>query len=105
MGNSNDTTQRRTNFKDFNMQKYLNQGLNQQQILQIREAFQTYDPVNGEISLEKLKLCTEQSSHKEQITKILGNKQKINFDEFFAMSKQLLNQELSKNPGMVIDGT
>lgn len=51
MGNSNDGTQRRTNFKDFNMQKYLNQGLNQHQILQIREAFETYDPVNGEILL------------------------------------------------------
>lgn len=51
MGNSNDGTQRRTNFKDFNMQKYMNQGLNQPQILQIRQAFETYDPVNGQISL------------------------------------------------------
>ncbi len=37
MGN-NETTGQRT-FKDFNMQKYMNQGLNQQQILQLREAF------------------------------------------------------------------
>lgn len=51
MGNTNDGSQRQINFKDFSMQKYLNQGLNQQQILQIREAFETYEPVNGEISL------------------------------------------------------
>ena len=51
MGNTNDSSQRSNNFKDFNMQKYLNQGLNQHQILQIREAFETYEPVNGEISL------------------------------------------------------
>jgi hypothetical protein len=51
MGNSNNGSQRRTDFKDFNMQKYLNQGMNQQQILQIREAFETYQPVNGLISL------------------------------------------------------
>lgn len=36
MGNSNDGMQRNNNFKDFNMQKYMNQGLNQEQILQIR---------------------------------------------------------------------
>lgn len=47
MGNSTESQNRRTNFKDFNMQKYLNQGLNQHQILQIREAFETYEPVNG----------------------------------------------------------
>jgi hypothetical protein len=56
------------------MQKYMNQGLNQHQILQIREAFETYDPVDGFITLEKLKSCTEQSSHRDQITSILGNK-------------------------------
>lgn len=37
MGNSNDSTQpKNNNFKNFNMQKYMNQGLNQGQILQIR---------------------------------------------------------------------
>jgi len=46
MGNT-ESQNRRTNFKDFNMQKYLNQGLNQNQILQIKEAFETYGPVNG----------------------------------------------------------
>ena len=39
MGNSNGDAARRTEFKDFNMQKYMNQGLNQHQIIQIREAF------------------------------------------------------------------
>jgi hypothetical protein len=28
--------------KDFHMQKYMNQGLNQSQILQIKEAFDSY---------------------------------------------------------------
>jgi hypothetical protein len=51
MGNSNDGSVKRTNYKDFNMQKYMNQGLNQPQILQIREAFETYQPVDGVISL------------------------------------------------------
>ena len=34
MGNNPGSSTR--NFKDFNMQRYMNQGLNQHQILQIR---------------------------------------------------------------------
>jgi hypothetical protein len=41
MGNS-EATARTQNLKDFHMQKYLNQGLNQNQILQVKEAFDSY---------------------------------------------------------------
>jgi hypothetical protein len=43
MGNS-ETNNTFTLPKDFQMQKYLNQGLNQNQILQIKEAFDSYEP-------------------------------------------------------------
>lgn len=33
--------------KNFQIQKYLNQGLNQQQIIKIKEAFDSYQPENG----------------------------------------------------------
>lgn len=39
------------------MHKYLNQGLNQQQVLMIRRAFESYSPVEGEIPLDKYKEC------------------------------------------------
>ena len=39
MGNS-ETTANNARYKDFPMQKYMNQGLNQNQIIQIREAFE-----------------------------------------------------------------
>ncbi len=89
--------------QDFQMQKYLNQGLNQKQILQIREAFQSYEPENGEVTIDKLRFATDQPEGRELISKYLGNKQSMNFDEFFAMSKDLLKQEMAKHPGMVID--
>jgi hypothetical protein len=41
MGNS-ETQASHANLKDFPMQKYLGQGLNQNQILQIKEAFDSY---------------------------------------------------------------
>ena len=44
--------------KNFQIQKYLNQGLNQQQIIKIKEAFDSYQPVNGEIDVAKLRTCT-----------------------------------------------
>jgi|688.fasta_scaffold1112329_1 hypothetical protein len=51
MGNSSAEGTKESNFKNFNIQKYLNQGLNREQILQIREAFETYDPVNDQITV------------------------------------------------------
>lgn len=38
---------------NFQMQKYLNQGINQKQILMIRTAFESYQPENGFIDLQK----------------------------------------------------
>lgn len=35
------------NMKNFQIQKYLNQGLSQPQIIQIKEAFDSYQPVDG----------------------------------------------------------
>lgn len=36
--------------RGFPIQKYLNQGLNQGQILQIKYAFDSYEPENGNIN-------------------------------------------------------
>jgi hypothetical protein len=38
---------------NFKMQRYLNQGLTQNQILMVREIFETYEPENGLISSSK----------------------------------------------------
>ena len=43
MGNSNGAANN-NRFKDFQMQKYMNQGLNQNQIIQIKEAFDYCEP-------------------------------------------------------------
>lgn len=66
MGNSENYSNK-ANLRDFPMQKYLNQGLNQNQILQIKEAFDSYEPSNGEIDLSKLKATIEQSHAKEKM--------------------------------------
>ena len=63
MGNS-ETNTMAVNLKDFPMQKYINQGLSQNQILQIKEAFDSYEPDNGRIDLHKLKKATLQSGSK-----------------------------------------
>jgi len=86
MGNS----QRNANtarYKDFQMQKYMNQGLNQNQIIQIKEAFEYCEPENGRIKLNKLKIATENSQAKQKIESYMRNRDSMDFDEFFAMSK------------------
>ena len=66
MGNSGGSA-RQAQFKDFQMQKYLNQGLNQNQIIQIKEAFDYCEPDNGRIKLNKLRIATENSQAKQKI--------------------------------------
>lgn len=66
MGNS-EASNNQAKFKDFQMQKYMNQGLNQNQIIQIKEAFEYCEPENGRIQLSKLKIATEQSNAKQKI--------------------------------------
>jgi len=60
MGNTENRSQRST-LQNFPMHKYLGQGLTQNQILQIKEAFDSYQPLNGSIDLGKFKIATEQS--------------------------------------------
>lgn len=79
MGNSeNNSSQNK--FKDFQMQKYMNQGLNQNQILQIREAFEFCEPENGRIQLSKLRIATEQSQAKQKLETYMRNRETMDFD-------------------------
>jgi hypothetical protein len=89
MGNST-TPRNAAVIENFQMQKYLNQGLSQNQILQIKEAFDSYEPVNDYIDIEKMKEVTEHSYIKERIAKSIGSKSRLNFDEFFQISKDLV---------------
>ena len=63
MGNSEEGPYR-TIPRDFPIQKYLNQGLNQNQILQIKYAFDCYEPDNGFIDVNKLRPAAEQPQSK-----------------------------------------
>lgn len=99
MGND-DSLPKDTVDKDFQMQKYLNRGLDKRQVLQIKEAFDCYEPVDGVIQLDKYRLRIEQSSSKDMIGKYLGNKQTMNFEEFFAMEKEVLSSQLQNNPSL-----
>ena len=64
----------------FDMQKYVKKGLTQQQVLRIREAFNSYHPVNGQIEVRKLKAITEESRSKDEIDRFTQGKSKLNFD-------------------------
>lgn len=65
------------------MQNYLNKGLKQQEIIKIKEAFDSYQPVNGRIEVAKLFQSTEQSGNHLKIHSSLKDKETLNFDEFF----------------------
>ena len=86
MGNSGNRGNK-ARYNDFQMQKYMNQGLSQNQIIQIREAFDYCEPENGRIQLSKLRTATENSQAKQKIEAYMRNRDSMDFDEFFQMSK------------------
>lgn len=104
MGNEHQAS-RPVDLKNFPMQKYLNQGLKQQEIIKIKEAFDSYQPINGEIQVSKLFQATEQSGSHDQIHSNLKGKNTLNFDEFFQFSRQLIEEQIKKNPALIIDAS
>jgi len=79
MGNSEGKSHE-ARFKDFHMQKYMNRGLNQNQIIQIKEAFDYCEPENGRIKLNKLRIATENSEAKQKIETYMRNRDTMDFD-------------------------
>jgi len=47
MGNNSSQQSSSVDLRNFPMQKYINQGLKQQEIIKIKEAFDSYHPING----------------------------------------------------------
>lgn len=102
MGNSNES-QNRLPDADFPMQKYVNKGLSPSAVIKIKEAFDSYEPVDGYIDVEKVKDLSKDSGDKKMIDREIGNKTKLNFDEFFAMSADILRDKIKAHPDIEID--
>ena len=102
MGNSNSPS---TPLADssFPMQRYLNRGLSQNDILKVKEAFDSFDPHNGYIEVLKVKNNALNSQDKEAIDSLIGFKRQINFEEFFEMSSVMIREKKRNHPNVEID--
>jgi hypothetical protein len=65
---------------NFKMQRYLNQGLNQKQVLMVREIFESYEPVNGCISAERYKENLMRAETNAEVVDKLAGKETLSFD-------------------------
>jgi hypothetical protein len=54
MGPQNSQPALSADLRDFPIRRYLNQGLTQDEIIKIKEAFDSYQPTNGQIQVSKL---------------------------------------------------
>lgn len=102
MGNRNDSALAAAD-ANFPMQKYINSGLSPAAVLKIKEAFDAHDPVNGYISVEKVKELSKDSGDKKEIDRKLQGLDMIDFDQFFAFSADILREKLRSNPNIEID--
>jgi hypothetical protein len=88
--------------RDFPINKYMNQGLNQKQILGIKRLFDNCEPEDGLIDVKKFRPASGDSQSQLKIDKLLGKKEKMNFDEFLALSREIFKEE-SSNKQLNID--
>jgi len=88
--------------RDFPINKYMNQGLNQKQILGIKRLFDNCEPEDGLIDVKKFRPASGDSQSQMKIDKLLGKKEKMNFDEFLALSREIFKEE-SSNKQLNID--
>lgn len=65
---------------NFKMQRYLNQGLSQKQILMVREIFESYEPQGGHISADKYRESLQKSQTNDEIIGKLKGKETLGFD-------------------------
>lgn len=89
MGNETQASNR-TYDPDFKMQNYINKGLPPSEILKVKEAFDAFNPVNGYIDADRFRETTNNSSDKSEISKLIGTKKKLDFDDFFNISLHLI---------------
>jgi len=55
--------------------------------------------------VSKLFETTEQSGSHDKIHDSLKGKKTLNFDEFFQFSKQLIEEQIKKDPSLIIDAS
>ena len=102
MGNRNDSTLSATD-ANFPMHKYINSGLSPAAVIKIKEAFEAHDPVNGYISVEKVKELSKDSGDKKEIDRKLAGLDLIDFDQFFTFSADIMREKFRNNPNIEID--
>lgn len=89
----------------FRMHRYLNQGLNQQQVLMVRQIFDSYLPQQGLIDAERYRDSLRRAQTNDELIQRLGDKPTLTFDEFFAVEKEVIVAHLSKFPEAEVDST
>lgn len=90
---------------NFKMHKYLNQGLNQKQVLMVREIFESYQPEDGLISTDRYRESLLRAQTNGEVIQRLGDKETLTFDDFFAVEKEVIVAHLAKFPGAEVDST
>lgn len=91
--------------RNFPMQNYLNQGLNRNQVMMVRAVFNSYHPKDGCIQTHRYRESLVQSGVKDVAIERLDSKDTLDFDEFFAIEKEVLLVQLRKNPQLELDST
>ncbi|KAL4464681.1 hypothetical protein ABPG74_011242 [Tetrahymena malaccensis] len=79
---------------NFQIQPYLRSGLTNEEIIMIKTVFDQQEPENGVIKSSRLRKLYQDSYDKKNYDQKIGDKQFLNFDEFFEiMASDILEKK------------
>ncbi|EGR34537.1 hypothetical protein IMG5_007960 [Ichthyophthirius multifiliis] len=80
---------------NFKYQNYTRPNLNKDEVIMIKNVFDSLDPETGMIKVSNLRQRYQDSYDKNKYDQIIGMKQVLNFDEFYdIMANDIIDKKL-----------
>ncbi|KAM3147291.1 hypothetical protein pb186bvf_000542 [Paramecium bursaria] len=97
MGNSQ-------NSQNFNAEQYQrNSGLSMQEVVRIRNVFEQFEPKDGLVQTDAIRRLYRDSYDAPQLNNQIGERETLNFDQFFEIMRASMIEKKRQYPGVDFD--
>lgn len=75
----------KTSLSDFDSTPYIKQGITENEVIEIKSNFERMGPIHGFVKVDHIKEQYKNTFLKDEMDRILGEKEYVNFDEFYGI--------------------
>ena len=89
--------------ESFDSANYIKDGVTEKEVRLIRSSFESLDPVNGQVKIDKIIQSFEKSKDRDKILQKLSGRQQVDFDTYFDITKEILRDKKFNMENVEID--